>query len=175
MSARRPAPSPPPDPVDVIVEQWRRVRPDLGTDAMATFGRLGRLGALAERAIEAVFAAHGLSIGEFDVLAALRRAGEPYEMNPTVLARLLMLSPAGMTSRIDRLERAGHVARRADPSDRRAVRIALTPAGRALVDAAVDDHVRNEEALLAPLTPRERQALDGAIRKLLAHLDPPTA
>ena len=91
------------DHADRIVEQWRAVRPDLDLGPMATFGRLGRIHARASRSIEAVFQAHGLSIGEFDVLAALRRAGEPHEMTPTALSRLLMLSPAGMTNRIDRV------------------------------------------------------------------------
>ena len=82
------------DHVDHLVEQWRTVRPDLELGPMATFGRLGRLHTHASRAIEEVFRRHGLSIGEFDVLAALRRAGHPHVMTPTALARLVLLSPA---------------------------------------------------------------------------------
>lgn len=159
------------DHVDVLVEQWRAVRPDLELAPMATFGRLGRLHTHATRAIEAVFERHGLTIGEFDVLAALRRAGEPRVMTPTALSRLLMLSPAGMTNRVDRLEAAGLVERRPDPDDRRSSLVVLTPAGMALADAAVPEHVANEAELLAGLTAGERRTLDQLLHKLLASLE----
>lgn len=156
------------DAVDELIDQWRRERPDLSLEPMATFGRLGRFMAFANRSIETVFAEYGLGIGEFDVLAALRRAGDPFERKPTDLARTLMLSPAGMTSRVDRLEAAGHVQRRNDPDDRRSWIISLTPAGLELVDRAVTAHVRNEARLLEALTAEERRGLDAALRRLLA-------
>jgi DNA-binding MarR family transcriptional regulator len=160
-----------PDHVDVLIEQWARERPDLELAPMATIGRLGRLNALAGRSIEAVFAEHGLTVGEFDVLAALRRAGEPFAAKPIDLARMMMLTPAGMTNRVDRLEAAGLVERESDPTDRRVSRVVLTAAGRALVDEAVTDHVANEARLLEPLTAAERRALDTILRKLLAQFD----
>ncbi len=97
------------DAVDRNIDQWRVERPDLPLAAMATFARLGRLMGVAAPAIEAVFVEHGLTTGEFDVLAALRRAGAPHTLTPTVLARSLMLSPAAMTNRLDKLDgrRAG--------------------------------------------------------------------
>jgi DNA-binding MarR family transcriptional regulator len=160
-----------PDAVDAVIEQWRRERPDLDLDAMATFGRLGRLHAHAVRSLDAVFARHGLQVGEFDVLAALRRSGTPFELTPTLLARTLMLSPGGMTNRIDRLEQAGLVVRRPDPDDRRSSIVALTDRGRRIVDDAVTDHVANEADLLAGLSVRERQALDRALRSLLSQFE----
>jgi DNA-binding MarR family transcriptional regulator len=162
-----------PDHVDVLIEQWARERPDLELEPMATIGRLGRLHALATRTIADVFAGHGLQIGEFDVLAALRRNGEPFEMKPTDLARVLMLSPAGMTNRVDRLEAAGWIERRHDPDDRRSSLVKLTEDGRKLVDRAVTDHVANEARLLEPLTPTQRTALDQALRTLLRQFDGP--
>ena len=107
------------DAVDRVIAQWTAERPDLDLAAMATFGRLGRVAAHLTRAIEAVPAAHGLTLGEADVLWCLRRSGEPYTLTPSVLARTLLLSPAGTTNRIDRLEAAGLVERRLDPDDRR--------------------------------------------------------
>lgn len=161
-------PEPLNDPVDDLIEQWERERPDLDLGPMATFGRLGRFQAVAGRAIESVFQAHGLGgIGDFDVLAALRRAGPPFTLTPTVLAQTLMLSPAGMTSRLDRLEAQGLIERRPDPSDRRSTLAVLTVAGRELVDAAVTEHVANEARLLSPLSADERRTLDGLLRKLL--------
>ena len=105
------------------------------------------------------------------MLAALRREGDPFVLTPSGLARTLMLSPAGMTNRIDRLVARGLVDRRADPEDRRSLLVVLTPAGREVVDAAVTDHVANEARLLSVLSTSERAALDRTIRKLLAGLD----
>lgn len=155
------------DPVDTIAEQWRRERPDLDLTAMAILGRLGRLMVVGEGLINAVFADYGLQRGEFDVLAALRRSGEPFELNPSVLADTLMLSRAGMTGRLDRLESAGLVRRVADAGDRRAIRVALTEAGRVLVDEVVTAHLENETRMLAPLTDAERAELDRIGRILL--------
>lgn len=155
------------DHVDDLIAQWGRERPDLELGPMAIFGRLGRAHAHVSRAIEETFGSHGLNVGEFDVLAALRRSGPPFTMRPTDLARTLMLSPAGMTNRLDRLESAGWIQRRADEHDRRSSWVVLTPAGRKLVDRVVTDHVANEARLLEPLTAAERSALDRALRKLL--------
>lgn len=162
-----------PDPVDRLVAQWAAERPDLAADldAMAVFGRLGRLTALAGRAIDSVFEAQGLNTGEFDVLAALRREGEPFSLTPGALARTLMLSPAGMTNRVDRLVARDLVERRADPDDRRSLLVVLTATGRELVDAAVTEHVANEVRLLAGLTATERRSLDRLVRTLLAQFE----
>lgn len=159
------------DAIDAIEAQWRRERPDLDLAAMVVFGRLGRLAVVAEREIEAVFFARGLRRGEFDVLAALRRAGEPFELNPSALADALMLSRAGMTGRLDRLESAGWVQRIADAGDRRAVRVALTERGRELVDSVVTEHTANETRMLSALTAAERRELDRIAGKLLTALE----
>ncbi|MEU7146313.1 MarR family transcriptional regulator [Nocardia sp. NPDC046473] len=160
------------DPVDVIIGQWRRERPDLELEAMSILGRLARLLIIGQRVVEEVFTAHGLQRGEFDVLAALRRSGEPYELNPSVLADTLMLSRAGMTGRLDRLESAGLVRRIADPDDRRAVRVALTENGRTLIDRVVTAHADNETRMLAVLSATDRSELDRIARVLLGSLEP---
>lgn len=159
------------DELDDIVSAWQRERPDLGEEALSAMGTLGRFAlvyALGNRAIESVFADHGLRHGEFDVLAALRRSGAPYTLSPSVLADGLMLTRAGMTSRLDRLETAGFVERSLDPDDRRSFRVRLTPAGLTVVDAAVTDHAANEARLLSSLDPADRAALDRVLRVLLS-------
>ncbi|MQY22305.1 MarR family winged helix-turn-helix transcriptional regulator [Nocardia macrotermitis] len=163
----------PPDRVDAIVEQWRRERPELDAEVMGVLGRLSRVVQLGSGRVEATHRRYGLQRGEFDVLAALRRSGEPFELTPSALAETLMLSRAGMTSRVDRLERAGYVRRVADRSDRRSLRVALTPTGLELIDIAVADHVTTEQRLITPLTTRERTELDQLLRKVLAHLEDP--
>ncbi|WP_226350182.1 MULTISPECIES: MarR family winged helix-turn-helix transcriptional regulator [unclassified Pseudonocardia] len=162
------------DAVDDLVDQWRRERPDLDGDglaAMATIGRLGRIAALAAPRVERVFAGHGLRTGEFDVLAALRRAGTPYTLTPSQLSRTLMLSPAAMTHRLDRLDDLGHVERRLDPENRRSILVTLTDGGRDLVDRLVTEHVANERDMLAALGPADRVAFDDLLRALLAGLE----
>jgi DNA-binding MarR family transcriptional regulator len=155
------------DEVDEIVRQWQRERPDLDLSAMALLGRLGRLTVVLRPAIEAVFERHGLRHGEFDVLATLRRSGPPYTLTPSALSATLMLSRAGMTNRLDRLETAGLVHRRLDPADRRSFLVTLTDDGFTLVDAALTEHVANEIELMSVLSPTQRDALDDALRTLL--------
>jgi DNA-binding MarR family transcriptional regulator len=160
------------DAVDDAVAQWARERPDLdGLDAMATFARLARLVALAGPAVEAGLARYGVKVGEFDVLACLRRAGEPFELTPTALVGQLLLSSGAMTNRLDRLEGLGLIRRRPDPSDRRGILVGLTAEGRELIDRAVEGHVANEQRLLSALEPEDRRAFDDAIRTLLTSLE----
>jgi DNA-binding MarR family transcriptional regulator len=117
-----------------------------------------------------LFAEAGLQPGEFDVLATLRRSGEPYMLSPTHLYETVMISSGGMTNRLDCLERAGLVERRPDPNDRRGKLIALTDAGKRVIDETIDRHVANEERILSVLTPAEQKKLNALIRKLIAGL-----
>ena len=158
----------PEDAVDAILEQWRRERPDLDLRAMGLFGRLGRIAAIGETGVAEGLAKHRLNIGEFDVLAALRRSGTPYRLSPTELARALMLSSGAMTNRLDRLEDMGLVERLSDPDDRRALKVGLTRLGIVRIDAAVTDHVATEARLLAPLSYTDQKQLSALLRKLLA-------
>jgi DNA-binding MarR family transcriptional regulator len=113
----------------------------------------------------------GLQRGWFELLAALRRAGSPYELNPTQLMAATMLSSGGITKRLDSMERAGLLERKPDPTDRRGTIVKLTRRGRALVDRAFEEHVANEEQLLEALTQNQRKTLDALLRTLLEHLE----
>ena len=159
------------DAVDEIAAQWRKLMPSLDIRPMATIGRLGRVCAVGERLIEATLAEFGLAIGDFDVLAALRRSGAPHQLTPSHLYRTLMLTSGAMTNRLDRLEERRLVQRIADPNDRRGVLVCLTETGMSLVDQAVEAHVENEARLLAALTRAEQTTLDGLLRKLLASME----
>jgi DNA-binding MarR family transcriptional regulator len=158
------------DHVDRIVEAWRRERPDVDVTALGQFARIFRTAYLADAALAESLGQHRLQPGWFDLLAALRRAGSPYELNPTQLMRTTMLSSGGMTKRLDRLVEAGLVERRPDPDDRRGTLVRLTAQGRTAIDAALEEHAANEERLLSALEPAEREVLDGLLRKLLASL-----
>lgn len=160
-----------PDRLDRILAQWHRERPDLDVAALGLLGRLLLAAQLADTALGKGLAKHGLQPGWFDLLAALRRAGKPYELNPTELMRATMLSSGGITKRLDRLVDAGLLERRDDPDDRRGTLVRLTRRGKASIDAALTTHVANEKRLLGALTRSERQQLDAVLRTLLTSLD----
>lgn len=148
--------------------EWRRERPDVAAGFMATVGRLLEAALLIERDRLAPLAAQfQLQKGEFDVIATLRRSGEPYTLTPTELYERLMLSSGAMTSRLDRLERGGLIERQPSPTDRRSVLVCLTPAGRALIDKVLPLHVANEQDALSALTDKEQRQLDALLTKLI--------
>ncbi|MGW0523277.1 MarR family winged helix-turn-helix transcriptional regulator [Crossiella sp. NPDC003009] len=153
-----------------ILAAWRRERPDLDVSTLAPFIRTLQVTQLLAAEVEKVFTEYGLRRGEFDVLTSLRRAGAPFTLTPSELADLLMLSRAGMTNRLDRLESAGYVERRLDPGDRRSFLIALTERGRELIDETFTAHIANLHRLTAKVTPEQRAVLDEIMRTLLAGL-----
>jgi DNA-binding MarR family transcriptional regulator len=158
------------DGVDDILAQWRRERPDLDHSPIGVVGRISRLARELERRLEPVYRDHGLEPGWHDLLATLRRTGPPFRMRPTDLTSTLMLTSSGTTKRLDKLERAGLIAREPDPADRRGTLIALTDRGRELIDGLTPHHLANEDRLLAALAPDERERLAGLLRKLLLGL-----
>jgi DNA-binding MarR family transcriptional regulator len=161
----------PPDHIDRIIAQWRIERPELNTEPMAVLGRLFRAERLSDSSLSRALAPHGLQPGWFDLLAALRRSGAPYELSPTELARATMLSSGGTTKRIDRLAESGLIERRPDPEDRRGGLVRLTRRGKAVIDRAVEAHLQNEERLLRSFTQAEIRTFDGLLRKLLRALE----
>lgn len=163
--------SDPPDAVDAIAEQWARERPDLDVGPMLVIGRLHRAADILDQRLRDVFARAGLGNGDFDVLAALRRAGAPYTLTPTELGAAMMVTSGAVTKRVDRLERLGLVERRVADGDGRGRLITLTKAGRRLQEELHPDHLANEDSLLASLTPRERAQLAGLLKKLLLDLE----
>lgn len=154
-----------PDHVDAIAAQWRAERPDLDVAPMQVIGRLHRLADHLREELIAEYRRHGLGEGEFDILAALRRAGEPFAAAPGELARHTMVTTGAVTKRVDRLVASGLVARDADADDGRGRVIRLTPAGRRVIDAAFAAHLANEERLLAGLDPAQRRALETLLRE----------
>ena len=156
------------DAIDGILEQWRRERPDLDLSAMDVFGRLAQAMRLMVPQVDRVFTKRELRQGEFDVLAALRRAGAPYTLIPSELSEVLMMSRAGMTNRLDRLEAAGLVERNLDPADRRSFRVRLTEEGLRIVDDALTEHAANLARLASPLTREDMDTLTVLMRKLVS-------
>ncbi|MCU1515232.1 MAG: MarR family transcriptional regulator [Microbacteriaceae bacterium] len=162
---------PPRDEVDRIVDAWLRERPDLDFDPLHVLSRVGRLSKHVDRAKRAAFTASELESWEFDVLSALRRAGEPYQLSPKALLQQTLVSSGTMTNRIDRLVELGLVERGTDPNDGRGILVTMTPLGQQRVDNAISLLVQEEASLLEALTATEQERLAGLLRKLSLDFD----
>lgn len=160
-----------PDHVDRLRRQWSVVRPDIDTEPMAVVGRINRLALRFGDSIAKLMAEYGLERGEFDVLAALRRAGEPNELTPTQLYRSLMLSSGGLTNRLKRLAAKGMIARRRDPNDGRSDLVCLTAAGREAVDQAFTADMALEAELIANLGQDRLAELSLLLRELCRDIE----
>ncbi len=161
------------DHVARIQAEWARERPDLDVSPQGVIGRLHRLAGHLTEQLLVVYRRFGLSEGDFDVLATLRRAGEPFERAPGELAQFTMVTTGAMTKRVDRLERDGLVTRRRSTTDGRGRVVALTPAGRELIDAAFTEHMHNERRLLDELSTEDAAALEALLTTWLARFETP--
>jgi DNA-binding MarR family transcriptional regulator len=161
------------DEVDRIVAAWHRERPDLDVTPLEVLSRIDRLAHHLDTARAHAFAAHGLARWEFDGLAALRRAGDPYQLTPGNLLSRTLVTSGTMTNRIDRLAQRGLVARLPDPGDRRSILVALTPKGLALVDAALTTLLRYERIILGQVPEAAIPALRAGLASLLEQFEAP--
>ncbi len=158
------------DEVDALVAAWRRERDDLDLAPVEVFSRVSRLARLLDLARREAFTAHAIEPWEFDVLAALRRAGAPYQLSPGQLLRETMVTSGTMTNRIDRLSERGLVEREADPHDRRGVLVGLTSSGKKAVDGAFETLLASESDLLTELSTSERKSLAELLKRLMQPL-----
>jgi DNA-binding MarR family transcriptional regulator len=161
------------DTVDTILEQWHAVRPDLDVSPIGVIGRVSRFSRLIDQRLEQNFAGFGIEAWMFDVMATLRRSGEPYALTAGALVRQAMITTGAMTNRIDRLVARGLVERAA-ADDRRRVMVQLTPAGFDLVEAVVEAHLATEREILSALSARQQREFAAMLRTaLLAFGDRP--
>jgi len=156
------------DHVDKIIKQWHQERPDLDVEAMEVIGRIKQLSQYLSREMEKTFAAHGLNSASFDVLATLRRSGEPYGLSPGDLMASTMVTSGTMTNRVDQLVKARLVERTPNPQDARSFIISLTKEGLALIDRALNDHVKTQDQLTAILSKEDKKSLNFLLKKFLA-------
>jgi DNA-binding MarR family transcriptional regulator len=159
------------DPIDVIVSEWRRERPDLDAAPLLVVGRISRLAAALDDALRPPFRAARLNPGDFDLLAALRRAGPPFTRTAGELAEAMLVTNGAATKRVDRLQRRGLVRRSPSADDARSRLVSLTAAGAALVDRMIAVHLANERAILDALSPRQLRELERLLRLLARSLD----
>lgn len=159
------------DEVDRIVDAWTTQRPDLDFSPLEVLSRVDRLSKHLDRARREAFRRSDLEPWEWDVLSALRRAGEPYQLSPKQLLQQTLVSSGTMTNRIDRLVGRRLVRRESDPADGRSVLVTLSDDGRTRVDAAITRLVDAEAVLLAVLSRSDRDRLAGLLRKLSLGFD----
>ncbi len=157
----------PGDEVQGVVDAWRRERPDLDVSSIGIVTPLVRLAALVAEARSAALATHGLDQSHLDVLATLRRAGEPFRLTAGELSRRCRVTPGATTQRVAALEKPGFVERVREEPDRRTVHVRLTARGRQRVDEILADVLAADDRLLAGLAPQQRQALEDALRTWL--------
>lgn len=158
------------DHVRHVLQQWRSEAPELDRSPFGVVGRISRLAQLLQAELEPIFAAHAVNGGEFDVLAALRRAGRPYRLTPTALSTALIVTSGGMTKRLNALEARGLIRREPDPNDGRSSAVSLTREGKHLVEAILPEHVANERRLLSELSTKQRAELAGLLETLAISL-----
>ncbi|MFI9046864.1 MarR family winged helix-turn-helix transcriptional regulator [Streptomyces sp. NPDC053427] len=154
------------DAVAMVIEEWARERPELDTAPLEVLARLHRSFLRYSTRLTASIERHGLSVAGFDVLTALRRSGAPYRLTAGRLADAGLVSSAGVTLRIDRLEKDGLIVRERDAEDRRVVYSRLTDEGLAKVDQVFAEHLDNERRMLGGMSPAECRQLARLLRKL---------
>lgn len=159
------------DAVATMIDQWARERPDLDASPVAVIGRLSRVAQHVSGELAALYRRFGLSEGEFDIIATLRRTGAPHALAPSALAGATMVTKGAVSKRLDSLEAKGLVERAADELDGRGRIVRLTDAGRRLIDEAMPAHLENERRILAPLPEGDRRELERILTTWALHLE----
>lgn len=157
------------DEVDRLIAAWKRERPDLDLSPLAVLSRITRIARHLDIARRDAFGE--LENWGFDVLAALRRAGEPHQLSPGQLMQETLVTSGTMTNRLDRLEELQLITREPDPKDGRGSLVTLTRSGMRAVDSAMEDLLENERELLQNLTIKEREVLSDLLSKLVTEFD----
>ncbi|WP_240206716.1 MarR family transcriptional regulator [Vibrio sp. CyArs1] len=145
------------DAIDRVVEQWAKQKPELDTEPMAMMGRLMRIAKYMETKVADLHKKYDLKLGEFDVLATLRRSGKPYRLTPSELINTMMLTSGAMTNRLDKLESKGLISREHSKADRRSVTVQLTQDGLVLIDKMIEEHVEVQDGLVKSLSASQKK------------------
>jgi DNA-binding MarR family transcriptional regulator len=157
--------------VDAIFSQWQAERPDVDASPVHVYGLIGRIQMQCTVFIEEALEPFGLTRGTFDVLTALRRAGSPYCLSPKQIAQSLLLSGAGLTSRLNRLESQNFLARLPEPNDRRTLRVQLTAAGEVIINEAIPRVFEAQRSRLLPLGPDSQKRLVQELTRFAEAID----
>ncbi len=155
------------DLIEQIINKWEATALGLNTQGTRTIGRIVRLHEIFSKKLNDNLSNYQLNIGEFNVLAALRREKAHFQLTPGQLQNVILVSSGGLSNRINRLEERGLIFRRADPDDRRGVIVQLTQAGLKLIDAVTPTHLALECQFAQALTEEEQALLANLLKKML--------
>lgn len=159
------------DKMDIVLKQWNDVRPDLDVTGMGVIGRLKLVHQYMQAEMQKTWDKYDLNLASFDVLATLRRAGEPYQLSPGALIQSSLVTSGTMTNRVDRLVQKGLVERVKNPDDGRGFFIALTEPGFHLIEQAIVDHVETQNRLVSAIPDLERQQFSDALKVMMSQID----
>ena len=156
--------------IDETVSSWGEQRPDLDFEAMRVALGINVVTAQYAEIYGNLVKSLGITLGEFDVLATLRRNGKRGVLTPKELARVAMISPSGLTNRLTRLEKMGHIERQMDPTDRRSSLVRLTAKGAKTADVAIERLSAEMNAVFHGLNKRDLEAFTRVIEALLGRV-----
>jgi len=156
--------------LEQVKRDWQNRQPDIDPWSMVAVSAILRTALEVEKATEKLFVTYGLNAATFGLLATLRCSAPPEGMTLTQLAQFVLVTPASITNRVDRLEERGLVKRQAVAGDRRCWLVHLTPEGKKLIDEIMPKHIENERQLLSVLDEKEQQQLYALLLKLLSGL-----
>ena len=156
------------DAIDRVVEQWAKEKPELETEPMAMMGRIMRIAKYMETQVADLHKTYDMKLGEFDVLATLRRSGKPYRLTPSELIGSMMLTSGAMTNRLDKLEAKGLIGREHSKEDRRSVSVKLTKDGLVLIDEMMTEHVEMQKKLVKSLSASQKKNINQLLKTWLS-------
>ncbi|GMQ46778.1 MarR family winged helix-turn-helix transcriptional regulator [Vibrio sp. 10N] len=159
------------DAIDRLVEQWATEKPTLDTDPMAMMGRLMRIAKYMETKVADLHKKYDLKLGEFDVIATLRRSGQPYCLTPSELIDTMMLTSGAMTNRLDKLESKGLILREHSKEDRRSVTVQLTQDGLVLIDQLIEEHADVQKNLVKSLSAAQKKQANQLLKVWLSQYE----
>lgn len=159
------------DAIDRVVEQWAKQKPELDTDPMAMMGRLMRIAKYMETKVADLHKKYDLKLGEFDVLATLRRSGKPYRLTPSELIDTMMLTSGAMTNRLDKLENKELISREHSKEDRRSVTVQLTQDGLVLIDKLIEEHADVQKSLVKSMTAAQKKQANQLLKVWLSQYE----
>ncbi|MEV7582666.1 MarR family winged helix-turn-helix transcriptional regulator [Streptomyces erythrochromogenes] len=158
------------DSVDRHIARWTGKVPfDVPTEAVIT--RIQLLAKHVSHGKERALAETGLQAFEFETMHRLASRGAPWRAPSAELAAELLLSPAGMTGRLDTLEKSGLVRRLRAAADRRRVDVELTPEGHRRWTEAMRWRGIAEAEMIEPLDDAERAALAALLKRMLLSVE----
>jgi DNA-binding MarR family transcriptional regulator len=154
------------DLVETMIRDWRRERPDLDATPLGVVGRVINIAGLLHKRITNELGHYGLNYSEFDILATLRRSGEPYKLNPTELMKSVLLTSGAITAAVERLTNKGLTCRQPSENDGRVKSVMLTKKGLILIEEALATRFREADSAIEGLTVDEAKMLANLLKKL---------